>query len=181
MDKRSSDHVVKVSMKFHSRKLRALLLLEADFNGLHKINFNWRLTPSLEASSSIPQEIIGGRRSQAAIHLALSKKILADISIIRKLHTVTTCVDATNCYDRVAHPYASLCSQYFGLEICYLLVLFKAIQSIKMHLRTAFSVSTSFYTSDEKPFQGAVQGNGESPALWLIILVFLIRYLFNKR
>ena len=43
-------------------KLRALLLLEADFNGLHKINFNGRLMPSLEASSAIPQEIIGGRR-----------------------------------------------------------------------------------------------------------------------
>ena len=43
-------------------KLRALLLLEADFNGLHKINFNGRLMPSLEASSAIPQEIIGERR-----------------------------------------------------------------------------------------------------------------------
>ena len=28
-------------------KLRALLLLEADFNGLHKINFNGRLMPHL--------------------------------------------------------------------------------------------------------------------------------------
>ena len=44
-------------------KLRAILLLEADFNGLHKINFNGRLMPRLEATSSIPQEIIGGRRS----------------------------------------------------------------------------------------------------------------------
>ena len=44
-------------------KLRALLLLKADFNGLHKINFNGRLMPCLEDTSSIPQEIIGGRRS----------------------------------------------------------------------------------------------------------------------
>ena len=36
-------------------KLRALLLLESDFNGLHKLNFNGRLVPSLEASSSMPQ------------------------------------------------------------------------------------------------------------------------------
>ena len=50
-------------------KIRALLLLEADFNGLHKIHFNGRVMPSLEASLSIPQEIIS-RISQAATHLA---------------------------------------------------------------------------------------------------------------
>ena len=55
-------------------KLRALLLIEADYNALHKINFNGRLILSLEASSDIPQEIIGGRKSQAATHIALSKK-----------------------------------------------------------------------------------------------------------
>ena len=35
-------------------KLRDLLLLEVDFNGLHKNNFNGRRMPSLEASSSMP-------------------------------------------------------------------------------------------------------------------------------
>jgi len=77
-------------------KLRAILLLEADYNGLHKINFNGRLMPRLEAMSSILQEIIGGRRSQAATHLALNKKLIADISNIRKVPTVTICADATN-------------------------------------------------------------------------------------
>ena len=133
---------------FRVEKLRAVLLLEADFNGLHKINFNGRLMPRLEATSSIPQKIIGGRRSQVATHLALSKKLIADISNIRKVPTVTICADATNCYDRVAHYFASLCSQYFGLEICYLLILFRTIQNMKMHLRTAFGVSSSSYTSD---------------------------------
>ena len=58
----------------------------------------------------MPQEIIGGRRPQAVAYLALSKKIIADVSNIRKLPTVTMCADATNCYDRVAHPCDSLCS-----------------------------------------------------------------------
>ena len=133
---------------FRVEKLQAGLLLEVDFNGVHKINFNGRLMPRLEATSSIPQKIIGGRRSQVATHLALSKKLIADISNIRKVPTVTICADATNCYDRVAHYFASLCSQYFGLEICYLLILFRTIQNMKMHLRTAFGVSSSSYTSD---------------------------------
>ena len=114
---------------FTVEKLRALLLLEADFNGLHKINFNRRLMPSLEASSSMPQEIIGDRRSQATTHLALSKKLIADISNIRKLPTIIRCADATNCYDRVAHPYASLYSQYVSLDICYLLVLLRQFKA----------------------------------------------------
>ena len=53
--------------------------------------------PSLEASSSIPQEIIGGRRSQTSTHLDLSKKLIADISNTIQIPTVTTCADATNC------------------------------------------------------------------------------------
>ena len=163
------------------KRLRAILLLEADFNALHKINFNNRLMPHLEASSSIPAKIIGGRRSQSATHLALSKKLIADISNINKLPAATICADATNYYDRVAHTYASLCAQYFGLDVCYVLVLFRKIQNMRMHLHTAFSVSSSFYTSDNLPFQGTVQGNGAAPALWLIISIFLIRYLYQQK
>lgn len=42
-------------------KLRAMLLLEADFNALHKIIFNGRILPTLETNNMIPSEIIGGR------------------------------------------------------------------------------------------------------------------------
>ena len=43
-------------------KLRALLLLEADFNTLNKIVFNSRTLPTIEASRTIPYKIIGDRR-----------------------------------------------------------------------------------------------------------------------
>ena len=58
---------------FLVEKLRVLILLEADFNTLHKINFNSTLLPSLEASSTISQEILGGRRLQTAAHVVLNK------------------------------------------------------------------------------------------------------------
>ena len=44
-------------------KLRAILLLEADFNAANKIIFNSRMIPSLERNNLIPQEIAGGRRN----------------------------------------------------------------------------------------------------------------------
>ena len=114
----------KVAGNINVQKLRAILLLEADFNAMHKIIFNNQLMPRIEADNVIPIEVIGGRRSQAVTYLALNKKLIADIANVRKLPTVTICADATNCYDRVAHPFASLCAQYFGLEITCLMILF---------------------------------------------------------
>ena len=40
-------------------KLRIILLLEADFNGLNKIIFNSRLILIMERAYAIPYEIIG--------------------------------------------------------------------------------------------------------------------------
>ena len=163
------------------QKLWAILLLEADFNAMHKIIFNNRLIPSIEAANAIPMEVIGGRRSQAATHLALDKKLIADIANVRKLLTITICADATNCYDRVAHLFASLCAQYFRLDIMYLAVLFRAIQSMKIFLRTSHGMSENYYSDNEgQPFQGVVQGSGAAPALWMIISIFLVQYLYSK-
>ena len=44
-------------------KLRAILLLEANFNGINKILFNTRLIPLMEQAHIIPKEIIGSRRA----------------------------------------------------------------------------------------------------------------------
>jgi len=61
-------------------KLQVLLLLEADYNASSKIIFNIRIIPTLEARDSILHKIVGGRRSQLAIHIAINKKLMADIA-----------------------------------------------------------------------------------------------------
>ena len=109
------------------KKLRVILLLEADFNTVYKIIFNRRIIPRLKEAKTILNEIIGNRRTQVATHLALNKKLISDIANVRKLPTKVICTDATNCYNRVEHPFTSLSAQYFGLEVIYLLVLFKII------------------------------------------------------
>ena len=103
------------------------------------------------------------------------------MSDARKLLIVTICADATNSYDRVAHPFTSLGAQYFRLEISCLAVLFRKIQSMKMLLRTSYGVSDSHYSGDEdKLCQGVVQSSGAALALWIIISIFLIRHLCSK-
>jgi hypothetical protein len=92
------------------KKLQAILLLEVDFNTIHKIMFNNRLMPNIEAMNAILMEVIGGRRLYIATHLALDKKLISDIVNMRKLPMITICADVTNCYDRVTHLFASLCT-----------------------------------------------------------------------
>ena len=55
-------------------KLRVILLLEADFNGINKILFNMRLILNIEQSHVISKEIIGIRRLQLVIQLTINKK-----------------------------------------------------------------------------------------------------------
>ena len=43
---------------------------------------------------------------------------------------------------------------------------------MKMHLRIAFGVSTSFYISGTQLFKGASQGNGTAPTLFRTITIF---------
>ena len=62
------------------KKLRVILLLEADFNAVRKIIFNGRMMLRLEKANIIPNEIIDSKRIQVAIYLALNKKLISDIA-----------------------------------------------------------------------------------------------------
>ena len=61
-------------------KLRAILLLEVDFNAINKIVFNIRLISILEAQDTIPRELIRGRCEQSTIYIVINKKLLGDIT-----------------------------------------------------------------------------------------------------
>ena len=81
--------------------------------------------------------------------------------------------DVINCFNRIAHTFASLSGQFFGLELEYLLVLFQLIQLMKMYLRTIFGILSNLYLGSlELPFYGVVQGNRAALLLQLIILYF---------
>ena len=68
----------KTSGKIDVKKLRDILLLEEEFNSLHKIIFNTRVILQLESDHLKPQEIIGSRTSQYDIKLDVRKNLIAD-------------------------------------------------------------------------------------------------------
>ena len=54
-------------------------------------------------------------------------------------------------------------------------MMYGAIQSMVYYLRTTFGDSTKSYGGKETiPFQGSCQVNGASPALWLIVSIYLV-------
>ena len=71
---------------------------------MNKIIFNTRIIPDLEENGIIPREIIGGQRKLSAIQVALNKKLIVDISNQSKLPSITVSTNASNYFDRVAHP-----------------------------------------------------------------------------
>ena len=81
-------------------------------------------------------------------HLALNKKLIIDIAIMRKKPIVAIYIDTMNCYVREVYPFTSLLVQYFRLEVPYLLVLLRTIQIIKILLYILFGVSERFCSRD---------------------------------
>ena len=72
--------------------------------------------------------------------------------------------------DRIVHSLSILLCQREGAPLSSLLMMFGVIQSMTFYLRTTFGDSSLSYGGlQTTPFQGSCQGNGASPAMWLII------------
>ena len=80
-------------------KLRVIHLLKANFNTLYKIIFNCRILPALESKNLISIEVIGSRRSQSTIYMALNKKLITNVANQAKSSLVIVSADITNCYN----------------------------------------------------------------------------------
>ncbi len=89
-------------------------------------------------------------------------------------------VDADNCYDRIAHPIASLAFQAFGVPKPAIDSMLTTIQDMKFYLRTGYGDSEG-YAGGARPgeidpikTQGMCQGNGASPAAWTVVAITII-------
>ena len=52
---------------------------------------------------------------------------------------------------------------------------------MQIHLKTQFGDSETFYGNDPlHSFQGSCQGNGASPAIWLVVCLFLLKLLKRR-
>lgn len=88
-------------------KLRSIFLLEADFNKANKIVYGDRMMKNIRKYHLMPEEIFS-EKNRTADDGALAKLLFFDIGRQLRTPSAIASVDASNCYDRIAHAIASL-------------------------------------------------------------------------
>jgi len=96
-------------------KLRAILLMEADFNAMNKEVYGIRMLDNAQRYNLIPEEIFS-EQNRTADDGGLTKTLFYDIARQTRTPAAIASVDASNCYDRIAHAMASLIFQSFGVK-----------------------------------------------------------------
>jgi hypothetical protein len=156
-------------------KLRAILLMEADFNAMNKEVYGVRMLDKAQRYKLIPEEIFSEQNCTAEDG-GLAKMLFYNIARQMRTPAAIASVDASNCYDWIAHAMASLIFQFFGVESTAVSAMLETIQEMKFFLRTAYGDSETFAGSSIKiKTQGLGQGNGASPAGWCVIRIVILR------
>ncbi len=156
-------------------KLRSILLMEADFNAMNKEVYGVRMLNTARKYKLVPEEIFS-KKNPMADDGGLAKTLFYDIAWQTRLTAAIASVDASNCYDRIAHAMALLIFQSFQVEDTAVATMLEMIQKMKFFLRTAYGDSTNFAGSTiEVKTQGLGQGNGASLAGWCVISIMILR------
>ena len=155
-------------------KLRAILLMEADFNATNKIIYGDRMMTNIRKCNLMPEEIFI-EKNRTADDGTLCKTLFYDITRQARVPAAITSVDASNCYNRIAHAITSLVFQAFGVPASAIKTMLGAIENMKFFLRTGFGDSKSFAGGRVGvKTQGLTQGNGALPAGWAVISICII-------
>jgi len=164
----------KVAGNIYIEKMRAICLLEADYNWLNKLVFAKRMMSRAREEGIVPLEQFAKSGCQAAEGV-LATGFFCDIA--RALHRTAAVesVDLANCYDAVAHPIANLALQSFKVRATMVAMMLSVLQTMKFYLRTGFGQSTTSYggTKDD-PTMGLAQGNGAAPPGFLAVSTLMI-------
>jgi hypothetical protein len=168
---------------FHVKKLRAILLFEADFNFNNK-RLGRQLMWKAEDYNWIAPEQYGSRKRFSAIDHCLNKRLSFDI-LRQTRRSGAICInDMKGCYDRIVHSVASICLQRFGMPMEPIKMMFQTLQSLKHYVRTSGGTSSKFFNAkDIHPvaIQGIGQGNGAGPQVWAAISSVLLDVLRKRK
>jgi len=145
-------------------KLRAILLMEADFNFHNKLIFGKQMLDQARSNGIIPAEQYSENQSTAEDGL-YGKFLQADISWqTRQLMSITS-ADAANCYDRVHHTIIAIIFLCLGVWGGSITTMLWTIQLMKFYLRTGWGESSRSIGGDiMRILHGLCQGNGAAPA-----------------
>jgi hypothetical protein len=160
-------------------KLRSILLMEADFNAANKTIYGIRMLANV-GKYKLMLEQVYSKRNRLADDGTLSKVLFYDIVQHLRQPAGLASVDADNCYDRLAHPMASMVFQAFGVPTPAIESTLSTILNMIFFLRTGYGNSEGYgggdQTDSKDPIrtQGICQGNGTSPTAWTVTSIPMI-------
>ena len=158
-------------------KLRAILLMEADFNMHNKLIFGKRMLDQARANGIIPGKQYSEQQSTAEDG-SWDKILQSDISRQFRLAMGIISADAANCYDRINHVIMALLFLAIGVPTGAIAAMLMSIQLMKFYLRAGWGESTRCIGGNPLfILMGLCQGNGAAPASWLVLSSMLVRIL----
>jgi hypothetical protein len=130
-------------------KLCPILLMEADFKAMNTEVYSVRMLDNACKYKLIPEEFFS-KQNCTANDGGLAKTLFYDIA--RQTHSpaAIASVDASNCYDWIAHAMASLIFQSLGVKSTTVSAMLETIQEMKFFLRTVYGDSKTFAGSSIK-------------------------------
>ena len=114
-------------------KLHAILLMEADYNATKKIVYGNRMIKNARGHHLMPEEIFSEKNCMANDG-TLCKTLFYDITQQARVPAAIALVNASNCYDRIAHAIASLIFQAFGVPLLAVETMLGVIENMKFFL-----------------------------------------------
>jgi hypothetical protein len=143
-------------------KLKAILLMEADFNASNKIIYAVRMMGQARDHNLMSNEIYR-KTNRITDNGMLTKTLFFDIAHQARTPAAIASVDASNCYDGIAHAIALLVFQASGVPELAIGSMLGAIENMKFFLHTGFGDSKRFASGGVSvKVQGLTQGKGAS-------------------
>ena len=155
-------------------KLRAILLMEGDYNYFNKFAFGYEAMNALYDIGYVPDDQYSQKQSTAE-DAKMDGKLTMDISRQLRQPMASTSADAANCYDRINHIIMSLLLIAITGWVGAVTALLYPIQIMKFYQRTARGDSNTFMGGPDRLamglllLQGLCQGNGAAPACWTML------------
>ena len=147
-------------------RLRAICLLEADFNWWLKVIFAKRMMAKMHAQGMLPLEQ-GALKGKMATDTSMMKQLFFDQANILHEDCSVTSTDAANCYDAGNHTAVSLSLQAVGVYLTFILCYLKCVQLMQYFLQTGFGLAeTSYGGTPDSICMGLIQGSGAAPGVW---------------
>ena len=172
--------LLKKPNKIRPSELRTIGTLEADFNQNASLHFSRRMMGLGIRRNIIPSSQYA-KKGNRAIEAAIVKILIFDYLRFNRKSGAFIAMDLMNCFDRMAHPVSSLCTQRLGIHPQIANCMIRTLCQMKHFIRTAYGDSQwSYIGTTNRPLQGAVQGNGAASPIFVAISCVILSFLQSQ-